>query len=140
MINIIDTRDLIEERDASLEELRAFLYDLYKIEIEKFEDLKKLNDFQKGKYKEDKDILQLINIITEINNLEEEVGTEFQYGVTLISKNYFVDYVKDFVTDCGYIPRNLPHWIEVNWESTAENLKVDYIETVFRDLEFYFGG
>ena len=63
MIDIIDTRDLIEERDASLEELREFLYDLYKIEIEKFEDLEKLNDFQKGKYKEDKDILQLINII-----------------------------------------------------------------------------
>jgi len=140
MIDIIDTRDLIEERDASLEELRAFLYDLYKIEIEKFEDLEKLNDFQKGKYKEDKDILQLINIITEINNLEEEVGIYFQYGVTLISKNYFLDYVKDFVTDCGYIPRNLPHWIEINWESTAENLKVDYIETVFRDLEFYFAG
>ena len=126
MIDTIDTRDLIEERDASLEELREFLYDLYKIEIEKFEDLEKLNDFQKGKYKEDKDILQLINIITEINNLEEEVGIEFQYGVTLISKNY----VEDFVTDCGYIPPNLPHWIEINWESTAENLKVDYIETV----------
>lgn len=90
MMEVIDTRDLLEEREASLEELIDFLHNRYGIEIEELEDLEKLENFQKKKYEEDKEILELIEIIREINIIEKEVGNEFQYGEQLIRKVYLI--------------------------------------------------
>lgn len=138
MMEVIDTRDLLEEREASLEELIDFLHNRYGIEIEELEDLEKLENFQKKKYEEDKEILELIEIIREINIIEKEVGNEFQYGEQLIRKDYFEGYAKELVEDCGYITKDLPWWIEIDWSKTAENLKDDYVDTIFRGFTYYY--
>lgn len=41
------------------------------------------------------------------------------------------DYVEDLVTDCYEM--NVPDFVEVDWESTAENLESDY------DFVYYYG-
>ena len=28
--------------------------------------------------------------------------------------------------DCGTIPADLPSWVEIDWDATAHNVKVDY--------------
>jgi hypothetical protein len=33
--------------------------------------------------------------------------------------------------DCGEIPRDLPHYIAIDWEATAQNIRVDYTEIDF---------
>jgi hypothetical protein len=57
------------------------------------------------------------------------------YPVTLIADYYFTDYVREMLIGCGTIhraeervrvPRDLPEWVEIDWDATAENLKVDY--------------
>lgn len=52
---------------------------------------------------------------------------DWEYGETLIHKDYWEDYVKDMLQDCGYIPRDIPNWIEIDWEATAENVAADYM-------------
>lgn len=45
---------------------------------------------------------------------------------TLIHDRYFADYAREMVEDCGDLPRDLPHYIEVDWEATARNIRSDY--------------
>lgn len=48
------------------------------------------------------------------------------YPITLIHENYFVEYVRELMEDIGEIPRNFPHYIVIDWQKTADNLRVDY--------------
>ena len=48
------------------------------------------------------------------------------YPITLVSHDYFVDYAQELVVDCGYIPADLPSWIAIDWEKTADAVKEDY--------------
>lgn len=48
------------------------------------------------------------------------------YPVTLIRDSYFIDYARELLEDCGDIPRNLPHYIAIDWKKTAMNIRQDY--------------
>lgn len=48
------------------------------------------------------------------------------YPITLIRDSYFTDYARDLLEDCLGIPRDLPHYIEIDWEATARNIRDDY--------------
>lgn len=48
------------------------------------------------------------------------------YPVTLVRDFYFTDYARELLEDCGDIPRNLPHYIAIDWDATARNIRVDY--------------
>ena len=63
--------------------------------------------------------------------LRDDVDSpEWKYGIQFINEDYFVEYTKDMLTDIGDLPPNVPWYIEIDWEKTAENIKVDY-----RDIE-----
>lgn len=71
--------------------------------------------------------------------MRDEVGSsEWTYGLTLVHESYWVEYVEEFVKDIGDIPHNVPSYIEIDWEATASNIKVDYAEvTVENETYFY---
>ena len=48
------------------------------------------------------------------------------YPVTLIRDDYFAEYAKDLIHDCGDMPRDIPHYIAIDWEATAKNIQADY--------------
>lgn len=48
------------------------------------------------------------------------------YPVTLIDDAYFTDYARELLEECGTIPRDLPSWVEIDWEATARNVRIDY--------------
>ena len=40
-------------------------------------------------------------------------------------------FAETIATDCGYVTRELPHWIEIDWEKTWDNaLSYDYTELI----------
>jgi hypothetical protein len=61
------------------------------------------------------------------------------YGPTLLSEDYFPDYVKEFVSDCGYIPDNLPSFISSNidWDGVADDMKQDFTSVTFDGEDWY---
>ena len=138
MINYIDTRNLIEERDALKQEIwESFLdtFPHYEEMTESFEDIL-FEEEEIQDWKEDwEDELKQIE---EINDIEYKVGREFDYGVTLINEDYFEDFVKQDLEDCGYISKDFPSWIEIDWNATAENVKQDYSELTFRGTNYLF--
>ena len=144
MENYIDTRDLqelrIELKDQILEDFNS----TFNTELEYFEDIdtflndedssnitsnerEDFNEYWKGEMEQ----------IKEIDEIENNVD-EFEFGCTLIHEDYFEEYTEEMLIDCGDLPKDLPTWIEIDWSSTADNVKQDYSEVEYQGETYYF--
>jgi hypothetical protein len=61
----------------------------------------------------------------------------WNYGAEFIAEEYFTEYVKDMLEGCGTIPRDLPDYVAIDWEETADNLKCDYADVEFNGVYYY---
>ena len=160
----LDSRDIQEEIDAverlkndyesDLESLKYELNDLerelYNIENEddyqykqnyidkKLEEIAdKVNEIQECDFEYNRYFEEL----AELEKLKEEISENsdegFEYGIQLIHENYIDDYLDELLEACGYIPKDLPHWIEVDWQATYDNMKEDYNEIELNGNKFY---
>jgi hypothetical protein len=70
---------------------------------------------------------------------QEAVGysSDWHYGVTLIRDSYFTDYVQELLEDCGDIPQSLPSYVVIDWEATADNIKLDYSSVDFDGVTYW---
>lgn len=71
--------------------------------------------------------LEEYNILKAFASELEGYG-DWKDGETLIRESYFEDYCKELCEDIGAIPKDFPGFIEIDWEATANNLRVDYTE------------
>ena len=39
------------------------------------------------------------------------------------------EFAQNLAEDCGDVPRNMPSWIEIDWEASCDNLTYDYVES-----------
>lgn len=60
------------------------------------------------------------------------------YPVTLIRDSYFTEYAEELVTDCGYISKDMPHWIAIDWEATARAVQQDYTSTEIKGVTYWY--
>ena len=79
--------------------------------------------------------------LAELEALKEEISNNsdegFEYGIQLIHENYIDDYLDELLEDCDYIPKDLPHWIKIDWQATYDNMKEDYNEVELNGNTFY---
>jgi len=131
-MNILDTRDLSKRREELKEEiLDSFLENFphYQEMTESFEDIR-FEEEEIQSWKEDFE--DELKEIEEIDTIENELGSEFDYGVTLVDVDDFEEYVEDLLDELGYIPKDFPSWIEIDWEATANNVRQDYTEVEYQ--------
>ena len=125
----LDTRDL----QVRLEELES--------EREDFQNT--VNDAEEGEEKqtaqEELDSWEGDNLeeLEALRELKDEVS-EWDDGNTLIPEEDWIDYVEEMLQDCGYLPRNLPWYIEIDWEKTAENIAQDYGTVDYLGTTYYY--
>lgn len=136
-MNVLDTRDLIEKRDELKEEiLNSFLecFPQYEDMTDSYEDIlmeeEEIQDWKYGWSEE-------INHIEEIDSIENDVS-EFNDGTALIDENDMEEYVKDLLEELGYISKDFPSWIEIDWSSTTDNVKQDYSELTYQGTEYFY--
>lgn len=67
----------------------------------------------------------------------EGYADDWTHGVTLIHDDYFTDYAREMLEDCGTIPRDLPTWVEIDWEATARNVRMDYTGVNFDGVTYW---
>lgn len=60
------------------------------------------------------------------------------YPVTLVRDSYFVEYSRELIEDCGYIAKDFPTWIEIDWQATARNVRMDYTCVEFEGVTFWY--
>jgi hypothetical protein len=75
--------------------------------------------------------------LREIDMQGRSVSEDWEYGATLIRKDYFTSYAKEMLEDCGDIPKNIPWYVEIDWEKTAYNLLDDYSEVTIQGKTYY---
>ena len=74
-----------------------------------------------------------------LRDLMEEAGSspDWEYGESLIRDSYFTEYAQQLLEDCGELPPDLPSYIEIDWEATARNLRVDYFSVDFDGVTYW---
>lgn len=114
--DIIDVRDII----ARFEELETAVYDVPMADaVEELETLR--------------------NILAELVGYGgDEQWRGDWYPVTLIQNKYFEDHVRELLDDCGVIPKDLPHYVAIDWETTAQNVQVDYTPVEIDGLTYWY--
>ena len=60
------------------------------------------------------------------------------YPAYLIRDSHFKEYAIEMLEDCGTIPKDLPSWVEIDWERTANNVQVDYMPIVFNATTYWY--
>lgn len=73
---------------------------------------------------------ELLNLHRLAEQGEHDVS-DWKYGEALIRYSYFTAYCRELIEDCGYISKDFPDWIEIDWNATARNMRQDYVELTF---------
>jgi len=120
--DVIDVRDIIERFEELEREYDAF---------DTPEEIKNWSDL------EEFTILQTTLEELQGNGGDEQWRGDW-YPVTLIAESYFTDYAKEMLEDCGTIPSDLPWYVAVDWEETANNIKVDYSEIELGGSTYFY--
>lgn len=107
-------------------DLTADIIDVRDI-IERVEELEELQE--QGEYLEtpDCEMTALRAILSDLaGNGGDEQWRGDWYPVVLIRDHHFTAYCRELLEDCGDIPKDLPHYVAIDWDATADNLRVDY--------------
>lgn len=67
----------------------------------------------------------------------EQEFSEWTDGVTFVLDDYFTDYAMDMLEDVGYLPADLPEWIVIDRDETADNVREDYTSIEFRGETYW---
>ncbi len=160
----IDSRDIQEEIDnieslkndyeSDLESLNDELNDLqnelYDIENEddyadkqsdidnKLEEIaEKENEIQECEFEYNRYSEEL----AELESLKEEISDNSDegtvYDIQLIHEDDIDDYLHELLIGWGYIPKDLPYWIKIDWSATYDNMKENYNEIELNGNTFY---
>ena len=80
------------------------------------------------------------NELKALQSLAEDAegyAADWKYGEALIRASYFTEYCMEMLSDIGDLPREIPHYIVIDENATAENLKADYTEVDFDGVSYY---
>ena len=142
MSNYLDTRDLDERldelkalRDAvddAQEALDAFPADAERQPDDEIDHAEAALDSARDAFGTDEQ-----KELAELEELESEVS-EWSDGNTLIPESEFTDYCRELLEDCGDIPKGLPHYVVIDWEATADNIKAGYSPVDFRGEAYLY--
>jgi len=125
-----DYEDL-ENDEGSTEDLNAIGYKIDEAREEKQRAEKALSDWHDD---EGEDLKTLQNFAEQV----EGYAADYHHGETLIRESYFTEYAEELVKDCYGLPSDLPSFLVIDWEATADNIKVDYSEAEFDGVTYYF--
>ena len=123
--DILDVRDII----ARFEDVESHLEGLSSIE----------EAITQGLQDEWEEMGVLGTLLEELaGNGGDEQWRGDWYPVTLIRESHFVDYVQELLEDCGDIPKNLPHYVHIDWERTARDIRTDYSGAEFHGVTYWY--
>lgn len=88
---------------------------------------------------DDVELVELENLLSELAGYGGDYQWEGDwYPQRLIRNSYFTDAMQELVEDIGDIPRGLPGYLVIDWEATADNLRMDYSSVDFAGTTFWY--
>ena len=90
--------------------------------------IERIADLERDEEALDADEKEELETLRKAAEEGEQYASDWEYGATLIREDCFVDYCAQELEDCGYLPKDLPWWIAIDWDKTADNMRGDYTE------------
>jgi len=128
----IDSRDIIERIETLKGAFEAAGLDWEKL-------IPDAADYDAQGLEEDADAFTYaaeLKTLTALESEGESYAGDWPHGATLIRESYFVTYAEELVKDIGDMPHETPGYIAIDWDQTAENIKVDYTEIDFDGVAY----
>ena len=131
--SVIDSRDIIERIDELQAERDRWIGERTEAETWSPEWRAAVEEWAAAYPEEGAEFAALDALASEASGYADD----WSYGVTLIRDDYFTDYARELLEDCGTIPRDLPAWVEIDWEATARNVRADYTGVEFDGVTYW---
>ena len=133
--NMLDTRDLDERLDylTGIKDVRADWMDAKREAMSDAE----IDELENNEPEEFTDEME--KELAELEEAKSEIS-EWRDGKALIKDSHWVDFCREFVTDIGDLPSNLPIYIadNIDWEGVADDLSNDYGTIDIMGNTFYY--
>ena len=113
--DIIDSRDIIER-------------------IETLEDER--DNMPKGWAASDDEVKEL-QVLQALAKEGSDYAPDWEYGEALVRDSHFVEYAQELLTDCGCLPEDIPHYVHIDWEGTARDVRMDYTAIDFDGITYW---
>jgi len=85
------------------------------------------------------DTKEEIDELFQLLEFKDSVGSrEWDHGLVFIGDDSFVDYIKQQLIDCNDVLDNIPDYVVIDWEATAENMQHDYSCAELNDKSYYY--
>ncbi len=144
--DILDIRDVfkrIEELEEELEQIEEIENEIESLDPDEdkeeirtaTENLEKLEEELSDEKEELKILMSFVEDFEGYGGDEQWRGS--WYPGTLVRESYWEDFAEQECKDLGYIADDFPSWIEIDWEQTADNIKVDYTSGEFDGVTYW---
>ena len=131
-MDIIDTRDIV----SRLEELQEWL-DTYQKDVEAAETPEEKEQAQEALDDFCADYEEELKQLKALHNEWKDQIPDWEHGEALIHEDFFTEYCEEMCKDIGYVSSDVPWFIVIDWEKTAEHIKIDYTEIDFDGQTYY---
>ena len=126
-------------QDVEMSEYRAETQELIDELVDDGNDLEILEDFIR-EHGETYFLTYIEDYLQAVDQYDEEVVESFLEifdidSIGSLSDAYMgqydsgADFAQNIAEDCGDVPRNMPSWIEIDWQASWDNLTYDYVES-----------
>jgi hypothetical protein len=131
--DVIDSQDINERREVLWNELQALKDEEVETINDEGDEDTKARDKIAAWVEANGDELHILEELTE----EASQADDWEYGVTLVRDSYFTTYAQELLEDVGDLPKDLPSYIAIDWETTARNIRVDYFSVSFDGVTYW---
>ena len=107
--------------------------DPYAIELN---ELKALTDFDTWLEQNEDDDAEELKALRSLAEEAENYAEDWRHGATIIRESYFEEYCEELCKDIGDLPKEIPHYIVIDWKATASNIRVDYSEVDYGGVTY----
>jgi len=60
----------------------------------------------------------------------------WSHDAILIRESYFEEYCEELCKNIGDLPKEIPHYIVIDWAATAHNIRSDYTEINYEGVTY----
>ena len=75
--------------------------------------------------------------LIELRDECDGYASDWPYGETFIHEGYFTAYCMEMLSELEYLPADMPSWIVIDEDETADNMKEDYTAFEFMGSTYY---
>jgi len=93
--------------------------------IARIEELQETTDLSPDDIEEARRLRAIMDDLATCGGGDEKWEGQW-YPAYLVADWHFTDYAREMLEDCGTIPADFPAWIEIDWNATARNVRMDY--------------